>query len=276
MESCLICGCVKNCEKYLDNVFDNIRKIQCLFNKIKIIISFDISSDLSLKKLCDLKKDFDMEIIVNRDKVSNIRTVNIENARNKILDLIYDKYNSYNYFIMIDMDDVSSKPINIESLKDGLDKRDMWDGLFFNNKNYYDFWALSIDIFQYSLWHSNNPVLIMNEMNKYIKHKFSKLKEAESFLECSSAFGGFGIYKIGKFKNCRYRSLTCFSLYNPKIFKIMREKYGIKYNIGDSVYDCEHRYFHFMARKRHNVRLRISKKYLFPPYTGEHITHIRN
>ena len=46
---------------------------------------------------------------------------------------------------MIDMDDVSSKPININVLEEILDEKkiNIWDGLFFNNANYYDFWALN-------------------------------------------------------------------------------------------------------------------------------------
>ena len=57
MTSCLICGCVKNCEKYLNDVFENIKNIQKLFEKSKIIMSFDISNDFTLKKLIELKKN---------------------------------------------------------------------------------------------------------------------------------------------------------------------------------------------------------------------------
>jgi len=53
MASCLICGCVKNCEKYLNDVFVNIKIIQKLFDKYKIIINFDISNNYTLKKQCE-------------------------------------------------------------------------------------------------------------------------------------------------------------------------------------------------------------------------------
>ena len=166
MSSCVICGCVKNCEQYLNNVFNNIEKIQNLFIKSKIIISFDISNDFTLKKLIELKQKFDIDIIINKDPITNIRTLNIENARNKILNKIYNEYSDYDYFIMIDMDDVSSKPINIDVLKEILDEKkvNIWDGLFFNNANYYDFWALNFKDFQYSCWHSNNVKKLINLM----------------------------------------------------------------------------------------------------------------
>ena len=130
MASCLICGCVKNCEKYLDDVFNNISKIQELFTKYKIIISFDMSDDYTLKKLVKLKHKFDIDIIINKDPLTNIRTVNIERARNKILNKIYNEYSEYDYFIMIDMDDVSSKPININILKEILDEKSKYLGRF--------------------------------------------------------------------------------------------------------------------------------------------------
>lgn len=268
MSSCLICGCVKNCETYLDNVFKNIEKIQKLFIKSKIIISFDISNDFTLKKLIELKQNFDIDIIINKDPLTNIRTLNIENARNKIIEKIYNEYSDYNYFIMIDMDDVSSKPINIDVLQEILDEKkiNIWDGLFFNNENYYDFWALSFKDFQYSCWHSNDNKKLINLMNKEFKHEIIN----KEFMECQSAFGGFGIYKIAKFINCKYRSLIDLTLFNNDNFKNLYNKYNIKFIIQPDLYDCEHRYFHLNAIKQNNVKLFIYNKNLFPPYIGEH------
>ena len=268
MSSCLICGCVKNCETYLDNVFKNIEKIQKLFIKSKIIISFDISNDFTLKKLIELKQNFDIDIIINKDPITNIRTLNIENARNKILNKIYNEYSDYDYFIMIDMDDVSSKPININILEEILDEKkiNIWDGLFFNNENYYDFWALNFKDFQYSCWHSNNVKKLINHMNNEFKEE-CKNKE---FIECQSAFGGFGIYKVSKFINCRYRSLIDLTLFNNENLKNLYINYNIKFIINNNIYDCEHRYFHLNAIKQNNVKLFIYNKNLFPPYIGEH------
>ena len=268
MTSCLICGCVKNCEFYLDNVFKNIEQIQKLFKKSKIIISFDISNDFTLKKLIELKKKFDIDIIINKDQITNSRTVNIERARNKILNKIYNIYNDFEYFIMIDMDDVSSKPININVLQEILDekKNNIWDGLFFNNANYYDFWALSFKDFQYSCWHSNNVKKLINLMNS----EFKKETNNKEFIECQSAFGGFGIYKTNKFKNCYYRSLIDLTLFNPTTINKILTSYNIQYIINPNIYDCEHRYFHLNAIRQNNVKLFIYNKNLFPPYIGEH------
>jgi hypothetical protein len=271
MSSCLICGCVKNCEEYLDKVFDNILKIQSLFDKSKIIISFDLSEDFTLLKLIQLKKIYDIEILVNNDKLSQIRTLNIERARNKIINKIYKEYSDYEYFIMIDMDDVSTKPIDIEILKEALDKNSMWDGLFFNNENYYDFWALNFKDFQYSCWHCNDVKKLINIMND----EFKKECIDKEFIECQSAFGGFGIYKTEKFKNCFYSSLIDLSLFNINNIQNVYNNYKINYIINSEIYDCEHRYFHLNAIKNNSARLMIYNKNLFPKYIGEH-TNILN
>ena len=103
-------------------------------------------------------------------------------------------------------------------------------------------------------------------MNKEFK---DEIKNKE-FMECQSAFGGFGIYKIDKFINCKYRSLIDLTLFNIEDFKNIYNKYNIKYIIQPNSYDCEHRYFHLNAIKQNNVKLFIYNKNLFPPYTGEH------
>ena len=239
MTSCLICGCIKDSEKYLENVFINIQKIQKLFDKTKIIISYDISKDNTLNKLNELKEKFDIEILTNDRPLSHIRTVNIAIARNRIISKIYSEYNDYDYFIMMDMDDVCSKPINIEVLKEALDKNNVWDGLFFNNAQYYDFWALNFKDFQFSCWNCNNPTKLINIMNQ----ELIKESQNKEFIECESAFGGFGIYKVEKFKNCFYRTLIDLSLFKEENFKNIYIKYKILYNIKNNIADCEHRFF---------------------------------
>lgn len=287
MASCLICGCVRNSGRYLEDVFKNIERIRGIFDKTKIIVSYDESMDASLLRLVEFKQRLDdadttkddtvMDIIVNRDPITDCRTVNIERARNKILDKIYGEYADYDYFIMLDMDDVSAKPINIEVLERALERDQEWDGLFFNNENYYDFWALSIGDYQYSCWHSNDGKRIINAMNRDLRDRFKALEEGR-YLECESAFGGFGIYKIPKFRDCRYRSRIDLTHFNtPEMMERFNKIYstlGTRYIINDNVDDCEHRYFHMNAIRKNGVRLLISPEHLFPPYTGEHLVTI--
>jgi hypothetical protein len=172
---------------------------------------------------------------------------------------------------MLDMDDVSSKPINKKVLEEALLKNNIWDGLFFNNENYYDFWALNFKDFQYSCWHSTNNIGLINIMNRELKKECSN----NEFIECQSAFGGFGIYKVNKFKNCYYRSLIDLSLFNKQNIVNIYNIYNIKYIKDENIYDCEHRYFHLSAIKNNNVKLYIYNKNLFPPYIGHHNNNLK-
>ena len=105
-------------------------------------------------------------------------------------------------------------------------------------------------------------------MNQEFKQK---CKKHDSFIECQSAFGGFGIYKINKFKQCHYRSLVDLSLFNQRSINHINDIYNIQYRFEPHIYDCEHRYFHLCAIKKNNAKLFIYNKNLFPPYSGEHI-----
>ena len=57
LNKCFIVGCVMNCEKYLNDVFNNIIKIRELFDECKIIIAYDISDDDSLNILLEKQKN---------------------------------------------------------------------------------------------------------------------------------------------------------------------------------------------------------------------------
>ena len=46
-------------------------------------------------------------------------------------------------------------------------------------------------------------------------------------MECQSAFGGFGIYKIKQFINCYYQSLIDLSLFDSENIKSIFNKYNI-------------------------------------------------
>ncbi len=271
-----ICGCVKNCEKYLDGVFDNFEKISGLFNESKIIIAYDHSTDNTLEKLNELKKRFgNMDILINNNERSKYNTHNIANARNLILNYIKndDLSDEFEYFIMIDMDDVSSNKINIDNFNMYFNKNilNQWDCLTFNKNDYYDLWALSIDNLLYSCWHFSNPNLVCDLMKKYINHKFDN-SNIYDLIECVSAFNGFGIYKKNKFINCEYISNIFKSIEligNNKL----NENIGFINNITktnnfihtQNLEDCEHRFFHLSAIKKNNSKIRISPLSLFDP-----------
>jgi len=278
---CVIGACVYNAEKYLKNSFKNLETIitSNLFEEYLLIFSYDNSDDDTLEMLTDYKQEMKgkyenvkIKIIVNTNGMFNIITVNIATARNKILDIIFNtdyKYEyKYDYFIMIDMNYIHEKKLNIEVLTKHLntDLVSEWDALMFNMNPYYDIWALSLSPYYISVWHWINPDLVKTKMINNLNEKLSKLNDGE-LLECVSAFGGFGIYKTEKFVNCKYTGL--FEL--DKIYK-----FGI--NVLNNIKalrgytrplpqyhppDCEHKYFHMDAIKNNEARIRVSPECLF-------------
>ena len=118
----IIAGCARNCENYIELVFENIKKICAIIDVQQIIVAYDESSDKTLLKLVKQKKELKtkLKILINKEPLTPYRTQNICNARNKLLKEIYDYEPTIDKFIMMDFDDVCSKPINIDVLKEGL------------------------------------------------------------------------------------------------------------------------------------------------------------
>jgi len=267
-----VCGAVRNCGPYLDDVFLNIRRITKLFADFHIIISFDVSDDNTLLKLIEQKKKLGekLDIIVNKEYLSPIRTENISNARNACLKKMRERIGSgmeADYFIMIDMDGVSEGPMNLDVFKRAMNRSDQWDSVSFNRYGYYDLWALSIDKFVYGCWGWFCPVEVVEHMRMYIIDKLSKVP-ADKFVECQSAFNGFAVYRTSKFLNCHYDWRM------PKQYMRLDdllEQQRILWGVGSKSPldeqtdepDCEHRSFHMMATAKNGARIRISPEILF-------------
>ena len=267
-----ICGCIKNCEPHLNGVFHNINLITKLLDDYRIIIAYDESSDNTLQELHLLRKTFPegkMTIIMGDSKLSYIRTQNIANARNRILNSIReDKENMFEYFIMMDMDEVCSGKMNKKLLRRFLKSgNDLpWDALTFNRSVYYDVWALSIKPYTFSCWHYANHKQIYTNMVHYVNKKLAEVAIHDSInalLPCISAFNGFGLYRTAKFICSKYEwnVHATLAIYPKSEIDIMsRQVWSQPIARHD---DCEHRYFHIRASQLNGARICISPNCLF-------------
>ena len=198
--NCCICGPVKNCGPFLNKVLENIEKIGSLFEDYTLLIYYDKSSDNTLQILKEYQNtNPKFKLFINSDTTSPFRTHNIATARNYCISYIRQNVKFFPFFIMMDMDDVCSKPIDVNILENHL-KRNDWDSLSFNHPSgYYDTWALSIRPYVASCHHFsswNHGQLLINRLIQY----YPKNK----LIPCLSAFNGFAIYKTAKFINCEY------------------------------------------------------------------------
>jgi len=255
---CCICGTVRNCGKYLDNIFLIMEKIGSLFEDYRIILYYDSSSDNTLEKLNNYsKKNNKLVLLINTEKLLNFRTHRIALGRNKCLRNMREKFPDYEYFIMMDCDDRANYNIKLNLLKNYLVRSD-WDGLSFNHPaGYYDTWALSKRPFVVSCHHFANTGLGQKYITDIIKRT-----PRHKLIRCLSAFNGFSIYRTSKFKDCWYDGRFRVD-YIPKNFIKENIKLAGRISRANLNEDCEHRSFHFSAVKKHNSRIMISPLCLF-------------
>lgn len=268
---CCICGPVRNCGQFLDKVLQNIEKIGDLFDDYEIVIYYDTSTDNSSNKLKEYqKKNPRLKIFINSVLTSPFRTHRLATARNFCLEYVKKKdLNEYQFFIMMDFDDVNCKEVNASILKKYL-VRDDWDGLSFNSlPMYYDIWALSIYPYCFSYNHfKNTPIHNHVFLRNYIDKKLKQLKNGE-LLGCISSFNGFSIYRTSKFLNTQYDGRVRLDLLPKKYLNshiiaanspIIFKDYG---HIKGKYEDCEHRAFHMKAINNDNAKIMITKEILF-------------
>ena len=271
-----ICGCAKDCAEYIDDVFDNIKKLSKIFIIKHIYISYDDSSDNTLEILLKHKKIYDIMKILggtleypNAKDDGTLRVLNICNARNRYMAEIITNPKETDFFIVMDMDDVCSSPINIDYIDDMIKDCRNWDGLTFDNSRYYDFWALSIRPLTLSCF-------MANDNKKHISLLYNKLNEERlkdtKYIDCESAFNGFGIYKT-RFYKLFYTPYHSRELHKTADVLSCLENYELIYPSffeNKKHVDCEHRSFHMNAKINNGARLKIAKNQIFDDYKGDH------
>ena len=276
--SCCLCGTVKNCRMYLNKVYQNMLQIGKLFTDFHIIFFYDNSSDGSISLLRQFSKNNRVTLVVNQERTYPFRTYNLAKARNYCLDFV--KKHNYDYFIMMDCDNVNCKKCMASKLIKYFKPNmiDKWDGLSFNtHPQYYDVWALSIPPFTFSYNHFNNRTSSHRNMIKCVTTELRKLKNTSELLPVMSAFNGFGIYKTKKFshRNVYYDGSVRLDLITKQALhiqkKITRTK-DIIYKkfpkwegteVNGKFEDCEHRAFHILAMVNTDAKIRISPDVIF-------------
>lgn len=272
---CCICGTVKNCEKYLDKIFINMEQIASLFKDYAIILYYDNSTDNTLHKLIQYQlKNTHFNFYVNKDPLFKHRTHNIAKGRNYCINYIRENYPDYEYFIMMDCDDVCETPVNLNVLKRNI-QRDDWDSLTFNKKDYYDIWALSYGPYACSFYIfyekkitdigmgilKNNYSSPLTIMKNNITNTLNRCPPGK-LVKCYSAFNGFAIYKSSKFLDCTYEGQLNLNYIPKQLISMNIKQFGpILPNLINE--DCEHRKFHYEALLKNNAKIRISPEIIF-------------
>ena len=257
---CCICGTVRNCGQYLDKIFQNMEQIGSLFENYVIILYYDESFDDTLEKMKNYQKQNNkLYFYVNKSPLLEYRTHRLALGRNYCINTIRENFRDYQYFIMMDCDDICARDIKVKLLNNYLHRGD-WDALSFNhpseNYKYYDSWALAKRPYVLSCHHFKDPAQVQRLISHIIKQT-----QHNKLIDCLSAFNGFSIYKTDKFINCYYDGRFRID-YIPK--NLIKENIKHSANIINGLKeDCEHRHFHIQAVLENNARIRISPRCLF-------------
>jgi hypothetical protein len=216
-ENVIICGIIKNCGRTLSSNMERCVETGGLFDKCKIVIYENNSTDntkevLNLLKINQtikvISEDIPMESIKKNSRIwaytaitgsdHPCRIEQISNARNKVLEEINKPdYDEYKYVIWIDLD---SAGWDINGIYDSFKKKSNWDIVYANGQNsgggFYDRYAFrdSTHLFGPEItgeyfW-NHLPTLNFNKETKLIP--------------VYSSFGGVGIYKKEIFKQIKY------------------------------------------------------------------------
>jgi hypothetical protein len=231
--------------------------IGTLFEDYVIILYYDESCDDTLEKMKNYQKQNNrLYFYVNKSPLLEYRTHRLALGRNYCIKTIRENFSDYQYFIMMDCDDVCGREIKVKLLNNYLHRND-WDALSFDHPTgYYDTWAFAKKTYILSCHNFKDP----GQGQRFIAD-IIKLTPPKKLITCLSAFNGFAIYRTEKFINCYYDGRFRLD-YIPK--NLIQE--NIKYSgniINGLKEDCEHRHFHIQAVLENNARIRISPHCLF-------------
>ena len=270
---CCIGLCVYNSSQGLPFVILNIKKIANCFKTTHVIFYYDESIDSTLNiitnfkhELNELNETFTVDIIVNKNIKTTIRTENISNARNEIRQKIIESYNTCDFFIMMDANEYSCiGEINIPVLQEVFEPAHLikWDAVSFDREaGYYDTWALSFEDYIYSFFHFQHWKKVVELMRRDFNLLLQKHRETQDFIPVYSAFNGFAIYKTHKFIDCEYRNIIDHSLFPVHSINNQIKKMDCQI-VNHCTNDTEHRHFHLQSIQKHNSKICIFPKFLF-------------
>lgn len=209
-------GVARDCEPYLDKVLDNIQRLSSMFHESAFVFVENDSSDGTKRALSDWGKNKKNFHLINLDGLGRIpvRTLRLEMARNVYLEFVKNDpgFSDYDYFCVVDMDDVNSMPIQesaFEAAINFMEETPNCAGVFANQIGiYYDVWALRhkdlcpVDAWEEALEYSlAHKVSDQEAYDQTFAKRISSIDPSSAPIEVESAFGGLGVYKMKYARN---------------------------------------------------------------------------
>lgn len=210
MESKTLCivGCCRDVEPYIEKVLSNIDTIYSWWKECKVVIFENDSTDNTRKILQNwIESMGGHRQIVTEDGLSTRiqgRVDRLAYIRNRLL---FHVPPTFDYMLMMDMDDITEKPIRKESFDSCFGVND-WEVMTSNTDWYYDIWALRVpNIIEFDCWKLYYEIIQQGFSNEDASWKaIEKYKEwmsrVQNILPVYSAFNGAALYKISAIHAC--------------------------------------------------------------------------
>lgn len=264
-KSIIIIGAIRNGEKYIKQVLNNIIKIGNLFKNYKVIIYENDSIDATKNILNKYKKNniefiFEKDNIEfifennniefifekNIDKLYQFRTQRLAYIRNKLLKYVLEKYTNYDYLLNMDLDDINSTNDIFTTFHYIFDyNEEIWDvQTIHQRKEYYDIWAYrKAGLIEYDCWlevrkDESNKIPYNDSYNNHIAKYKTPYTLKRGLIPVISAFGGAAIYKMCKL--------------------VEAKDDGLYVGLNEYGEVCEHVYFHEVLKNKYNSKIFIN------------------
>ena len=214
----LVVGTIRNCQRQIFQTIKCLDKGLYFANKIEYFFVESDSDDKtldSLKKLSSQKNNFRYESFGRLRTKLPIHTERLALCRNRYLDELKSKKNSWvDYLIVVDADGVC-KNINSQVIKKCISEEG-WSAHTANVKGaYYDVWALRHNIWSPNdCWKATKEELNIgfsrfDSESKNVYSRMIKINSSQKIIAVDSAFGGLAIYrKLNIPDNARYIGLS--------------------------------------------------------------------
>ena len=250
MENYKICiiACGINIQPYLDKVLSNFSTIETWFQETKIVVFENDSVDNTREILTKWSNGTNKVLLTEDNLIIKIpsRTERLAYIRNKLLDHIPAEYD---YFMMVDIDDVFIRPVEKKSFESCF-QLENWDIITANSYiKYYDIYALRIpNVIDYDCWKRINELIVyrnykvstaFDECITYFEHFMMNIKAP---LYVDSAFNIAILGKVKSLQPCCKYSSSLSHVPKKKLLKIFQRIDYIP------VYECEHIAFHKCIR----------------------------
>lgn len=224
MTNVIICGVVKNVGNLLINNINLAYQLKNKFNKFKLIIYENNSTDNTKQILQDLSNDNNIKVIMENisdeeiKKSSKIwaytkvtgsnhscRIEQICNARNKVIEEINkEEYDDFNIVVWIDLDSNGFDVNEIEKSIIQVEKNEKIV-LTANSPSYYDYYALRS---KHSIFNLLGPEIIGERFWQIMMKNPINFNGNTSPMEIYSGFNGIGVYHKNVFKNYKYNCIV--------------------------------------------------------------------